>query len=375
MKRERPSRELLNARRDLEDLPGVELLGDLEWYEYGESARWVLHCRLTPDITPTEYVPAATEWYVAISPEYPLGEIRFYPAKQGSIERTFHHQLYNGLGEEKLPWRAGDICRYSPLHTLGLHGADPEPLDAWKRLSWHFRRALQWLRDAAADRLILAGDPFELPAYPESNGPILVFSEGRDSLPLWSATRERAGYVELFTSKTISNRIFVRRFRSRNGEEVAAPSWGTHISRSAQSDTRGIWILLNSPPVLPPWHPPDTWSALREAVRLQDLALDPLLETVTNHIRDGQRHLALVGFPIPDRVGDVPAHIHWNAIHMPALAKALTKIPKAQRGKVATEKRLRYLDRTNVLWPQLRVEWLESENWHAEQVSRRRGEQ
>lgn len=369
MTKQRPTRELLNARRDLDDLPGVELLQDLEWYEYEETECWVLHCRLTPGLTPTRYLPATTDWYAAISPDYPWGEIRFYQAKEGGIDRTFHHQLYNGPRHPDLPWRSGDICRYSPMHTLNIPGIDPEPLDEWKRLSWHFERALEWLRDAARGELVLPGDPFELPVYPVSGPARLVFSEGKDTFVNWGATREHAGYAELYTSKTMDNYLFVKRFRCRDGQEIEIPTWGQYIMNTVGELQRAIWVLLSSVPVLEPWHPPSTWKELRETVRMQRLDLDHLLGTVANHIRDGKEHIALIGSPIPERVGENPSQIHWQGLRLPVLSKDVS-VPHGFR---QNEAGYWFMDRTTPMAGEREIDWLVSENWHVDQVSRRRG--
>lgn len=247
MSNSKPSKDLLNARRDLEDLPGVELLEDLKWYTNGSVGVWVLHCRLTPGHTPRRYLPASTEWYVTISPSYPYGEIRFYPASQNSIERTFHHQLYNARVSQGQPWRPGDICRYSPNHRLGRHVADPEPLDAWHRLAWHFERALQWLNDAANDRLVLPGEPFEMPHYPSSVGLTLVYAENAYTMAALPTGGLGFGYATLFGSTGMKGHVFIRSLRSASGDFSSSPSWGRYISHTATQDMKAIWIMLNGP--------------------------------------------------------------------------------------------------------------------------------
>jgi hypothetical protein len=369
MSKRRATSELLNARRDLDDLPGVEILQDLAWYEYDGSGHWVLHCRLTPGLIPTQYVPSTTEWYVEISPDYPYGEIRFYPSKHRSIERTFHHQLYIHSRQDDLPWHWGDICRFSPMRTLSLRGSDPEPLDPWKRLSWHFTRALQWLQDAACDRLILPGEPFELPHYLSRVKYKFVFSEDAGSMAAMYAHGARSGYATLFTSKTIGSHVFLKCLYAQDGAEVSKPSWGKHIIGTANMHRRAVWILLAGPPVLAPWHAPGTWGELSEAIRSQGLSLRSLISSVSSHVRDGETHLALIGFPIPERYGEQASHIHWLGLQLPLLTR---RAKKPQR-KWRINKHLRYIDWKKLFKPERKLDWSNSENWHPEQVSRRRG--
>jgi hypothetical protein len=81
-----PPEELLAARRSLEGLEGLTLLGDWEWREDAagpSEGRWVLRCRLSPPVDPAGPVPASTDWYVLVDAAYPWGSVKFYPAEDG----------------------------------------------------------------------------------------------------------------------------------------------------------------------------------------------------------------------------------------------------------------------------------------------------
>src|SRR5215210_2859952 len=91
-----PSADLRAGRRAVIGLDGVTLLRDLEWQK--RLRKWVLLCRLTPEVAPNHFVPPTTDWYVLVSPAYPWGSITFYPAKQGGLAFTFQHQRYNAPG-------------------------------------------------------------------------------------------------------------------------------------------------------------------------------------------------------------------------------------------------------------------------------------
>src|SRR5205807_7960158 len=108
----------------------------------------------------------------------PAGSIALYPAKAGGIVSTFAHQTWNLEGNPGLPWRAGKLCLDTDVRALGGYGLDSEPWEEpAQRLAWHVRRARLWLSLAAAGRLVEAGDPFELPDYRRSGGPLLVFHD------------------------------------------------------------------------------------------------------------------------------------------------------------------------------------------------------
>lgn len=122
-----PSNKILIARRALEGIKSIELIDDLIWDSLYK--KWVLLCRLTPDVKENEHVPIKTAWYVHIPPTYPWGEIKFFPAKDKGIKVTFPHQNYNGVGEKEVPWSNGSLCLDTSTKVLGREGYDFEPFE------------------------------------------------------------------------------------------------------------------------------------------------------------------------------------------------------------------------------------------------------
>lgn len=355
--------DLLRGRRALEGLAQVELLDDWAWYP-AESC-WGLRCRLTPDLPLNRWGPASTEWYALAGPGFPWGKIRFLPAKSDSLTRTFPHQSFNGPGDDQAPWRTGEICLDSQVRVLGRFGFDDEPYDVDWRLRWRFERALEWLRAAARGELASVGEPFELPVFPPSPGPRIVFSEDARTFTLWREIDEQAGLVELATRG--DSTMGVVELRSLNGRELQSAQWGPGFLGRDSHSYRGIWWRLPRPPVQPPWQAPVTWADLRAACRQQDVDLDlPVLQSV-RCIRDGRRHVALVGFPIPARVGEAPSQMHWQALLLPRLASG----SQTQKGFRPNEKGRWQLDRRGPLADGAAIEWLRSENWHPSELTTR----
>ena len=170
-------------------------------YDLGDGGQaWVLRCRLSPEVEPGGPIPASTDWFVLVDPAYPWGPIRFYPAKDGGISLTFHHQNRNDSGDDFFPWRTGDPCLDSAVRALGRSAHDPEPYGIHERLRWRFERALAWLGAASRGELAQPGEPFELPQYLPTLGALgltIVFQEGFDTLPTWEGTNDLAGLVDL----------------------------------------------------------------------------------------------------------------------------------------------------------------------------------
>ncbi len=313
-----------------------------------------------------------TEWWALVHPGYPWGDIGIYPAKEGGIARTFPHQYLNAPGPDDVPWRRGWICVSTEVRVLGREGPDDEPRDADARLAWNIARALEWLRLASRGELARPGDPFELPWFPLADADrVIVSSEGPESLARWVAVRDQAGLVDLVELDTGINPVTaVTCFRSRGGESLMVPSWGSLISsKAAEAGKRrtGAWIRLPDVPVRAPWEAPATWGELREVGTQLGVSVDGLLQRVAPFLRDGEQHLLLVGFPIPRAVGGPEYARQWQALELPVLTLTGTAVP----GFRANERGYWTRDRARLLPSDRPMAWIASENWHPTQLGTR----
>ncbi len=355
------------GRRALEGLTGVDLLED--WHFDSDVQKWVLRCRLTVDITPTDFLPRVTEWHLLVDPSYPWGTIKLYPDKEHGLKATFPHQLFNGDCKTGKPWRTGEMCVSTALHILGRQGLDIEPYNADQRLRWHLERALQWLVAASKNDLVQEGDPFELPEFPISGASSIsvVFAEGPDTFSNWRTMTERAGLVELFDTAQIKDYFIVGAFLSRKREVLWKLNWGNALSYQRGGKFTGIWLRLGSPPILEPWQAPINWGELRQTVHSQGVNLDELLRSVLGMVRDGRSHFALLGFPITDNVGSSPIQIHWQAMTLPVLSWGTQTAQGFRTNEAGRWQR----DRMELLTDKTQLNWVTSENWHPSQLTSR----
>jgi len=360
-----PPEILLAARRALDELNSVVLLKDWEWNEHVE--KWVLHCRISIDSLSNSLISQSTDWYILVDSEYPWGNIQFYPAKEGGITKTFPHQMFNSDSISKVPWRTGAICVTTDQHLLARHGYEIEPFDPYESLSWHFQRAIDWLQAASTNSLVNAGDPFELPHFPLSESTKIVFSENPESLKQWQSISDLVGLVDLSFLRQKPDILFVKTFHSTQGKGLITPNWGAVMEGIEEEPTKGIWIRLSTPPVLPPWQVPKTWGDFRRVCHMQGSDLDTLLKEVLRFLRDGKPHVLLLGFPIPKQVGSFPHQMHWQ----PALIPVLSKGTKTADGFRPNENGYWQRDRTVLLHKDVDLQWINSENWHPDQISTR----
>lgn len=358
-----PSPSLRTGLINLEGLPGAQILSDWEWHD--SAQKWVLCCRLEADVASRGPVPAVTEWYVLVSSQYPHGEIKFHPSRVGGLEETFPHQnpdVPNGA----LPWRSGNLCLTSSVRSLGRHAYSEEPTDPALRLRWYFQRAQSWLVLASRRQLLGKGDPFELPAYfPTLPSSQVIFSEGAEGLATFTRRGARTGFAELALG--LGSRLYLEQFRTRQGEVLTDYRWGTHLSKRKTDQRRAVWIRINGPPHIPEWCGPKTWGELRRAVRNQGENLDQLLEEVAHSLRDGSQHILLIGFPLPVRVGEPATQMHWLAIQLPILSRPNQVLPGFRKSRRSNWER----DRRRILRDSTPVTWIETSNWHPDEISTR----
>lgn len=352
------------GRRALEGLQGVSILHDWEWFE--GSKRWALHLQIKVAVPEQAPISGTTEWYAVVEPEYPLGSVKFFPSKVNGFTQTFQHQRYNGTGASDTRWRSGDICLNTQIRKYDRY--EHEPFEAESRLQWHSCRAVDWLADAANGQLANDGEPFEVPEFPEIGRNVLVaYAEGTGSLGVWHSTRETAGVVELLHSQAPKNLLLVKRFLSLDGRELLTYKWGKHLEQEngAERRKRGVWILMPSVPVLLPWQAPATWCELREACSRVGLQVDSILRRCLARMRDGNVHICLVGFPIPQRIGGPSANIFWQPLVLPALTNG--RLPGFRDSEAS---HWRY-ERSMTFSDGKKISWVDSENWDTAQISTR----
>lgn len=360
--RPEPSEAIRAARRSLEGHQHLAIVGELIWSE--EEQVWAFAVEIRTHSVNESLMPHLTRWYFVLDSRYPWGDVKLYPAKKGGIEKTFPHQDFNGPGDDKHPWRSGDLCLRAPGFSLGRSGSDPDPKGDPERIRWYVDRAMEWLARATKNDLVRSGDEFELPQW-KSQAFTVGFSETRDSFASWQHLSITSGQVEFVTLRD-ANALVARRFLDDQGHSVVEPSWGRYIRES--KDTRlGAWIRLPGLPVLAPYAAPMTWGELAACLKTMDLSLEALLQRALKPLRDGTRHVLLLGFPVPRRFGESHSQLHWQPIMLPELSFGA----KPRKGFSASEKGLWLGDQATVLGLKKPLTWLSGVNWAVDELGTR----
>lgn len=364
--REAPE-SLSKAQLSLETVEGFTFLETFRWNE--QANKWTIKFQVSLPELDADNPIKSTDWYLTVDEQYPLGRIDIYPAKDNGLTGTYPHQSYNDEGKPDLPWRAGNICVNTQAKVIGRHGYDVEPYTTEDRLLWHCQRAVEWIRCASRDELVLPGEPFELPHIPLSyeTSEIFRFSEGTISDSPWYDTPVTSGRVRVFNLKKNEKTWFVELLMGPRNEELVQIPWGQYVTHHRGKSWDGAWVRLQIMPTVKPYQFPETWGELKQALSEQNVSLKGILRSATKYLRDGEIHFLLIGFPIPEALGSPPAITHWIALAVPVLSVG-NEYPDGfranEQGHFENDMRTRF--RSNK-----KLEYVPTENWHPDQIQNR----
>lgn len=354
-----PPEQLRVARRTLEEFSFCRIVDDLAAY----ADYWTLHISITIDNH--RVIPRDTEWYVVLPRNYPYGEIAIFPSKTNGITETYPHQAFNCCRCDDLPWLTGNPCVSSSLRTLGRRTYDVEPMSVEMRLAWHIRRLWLWLKDADDGALIKTGDPFELPEYPntlatENFG--FFGSIGK----MGELDEESWGkYGSVIMHKIVGEcktHVWVPiRFKDVHGNVLSDQSLND-LPECDDDDILAIWVQVKNIPHIVPWRGIRTYGELFDFFKHEGINLNEIIMKFSRDLRDGKRHLLLIGFPVPDTAGSVYGSWYWLAALLPTLANG--RVDGFRKNAQS------YLlhDRAVTLTEQTEIQWVKSRSWRSADI-------
>ena len=356
-----PQAAIDQALVDITDLDELEILDGPTQYE--EDSEWILKIRIAPtSIDQDSAFPEETDWYVRIDQTYPGGNIRIHPAKDNGIEKTYPHQRLNRLGSDDTPWRTGNICVDRYEHALSRHGGFQEPFDGTERLRWYLHRAIQWVELAAKEELRDDGDPYELPEFGGSHSGITFgYNETRATFNAWSEIDQRYGVAYLSKPRNGCG-VVVADYQDLNGESVHTPNWGDTVETDTAIPV--IWWLLDEPPIKHPWTVPENWNELADLLSGTEEDMFTILGRTRREFPDETFGFVIIGFPIPERIGEGETYIHWQAIK-------IDDIPNTDDFDGIRDLESYQIRLARMSFKHEPITWLESDNWAQDQLLRR----
>lgn len=354
---------LNQARRALDSLSQVEIID--EWKFENELNIWYLHLNIAIEYK-TTYFPQISQWYIIVDSNYPKGKIKVYPDVKNSLTVTLYHQANNSKIERNGLWRKGALCL--EVNTISTFQSELYSVD--ERLLYHVKRTINWLELAAKGQLVADNEPFELPEFTLSNVLEMQFAFSEDIVTFmqWESTDCRYGIAELDVYKSKPFVYYVKQFKSLNGNIEHYTQWGKHLSKTNISPPiNAPWILLKQPPVINEWQAPETLGDLIDACNNQHIDVMNVLKNVVSKIRDGKRHLLLLGFPVPKTFGGEPEIVFWKALYLPVVSYG----EKTAKGFRTNQQGWWLRDKSEILTRKTKLDWIISENWNQQEISQR----
>ncbi|MBY5439052.1 thiamine biosynthesis protein ThiF [Rhizobium leguminosarum] len=334
------------------------------------AGRWSLPFVAFLSVAPTDFISAETAWYVVFVPR--TKSVTVYPATIGGISATFQHQTFNREGSGSLPWRLGNPCLDRPAAAFGRSSWNGQPDAIDEKVVWHLERLLIWIDAAAAGELAIEGEPLELPSGPgQTNFPVVGFVGTDDDLTFWRDRINEWGWVDLARLPGAKISYAMTTFRNRQLAPIRKSEWGRTIAGADPAKT-GLWIALDSLPVLEPWELPRTWVDLSTHLGGQGVQLSDVFEQAgaNRRLRKDDRGTTtlFLGFPLAELIGEAPAKYHWIGVGAVELSDRKAK----KNGFRAIEQTRRFLDRARPT-ANSPLTWLRTVNWEPDQIRTRSG--
>jgi hypothetical protein len=358
---------LTKAQLSLETVDGFAFVETFRWNE--QAKKWTIRFQVSLTELDAGNPLRTTDWYLTVDETYPLGFIDIYPAKVNGITGTYPHQSYNTEGKPDLPWRTGNICANTQAKVVGRHGYDVEPYTTEDRLLWHCQRAIEWIRYASKDELVLPGEPFELPHIPPFREDVntVCFSEKSIDASTWSHAQLSSGCVRCFNLRGDEERWFIDQFMGSRDEELIQTFWGQHVTRFRGKTWNGVWLRLHDIPIVKPYRFPETWGEFKQALSEHGISLRGLISSFRKHLHNGEVLFLLVGFPIPALCAGPSVIMYWLAIKLPMLShnrEFAHGFRNNEQGYVENDMRTRFRLESQIVY-------MPTENWHPDQIQNR----
>jgi hypothetical protein len=339
---------------DLNPVAGLTIFGAWAW-DQGER-QWALKASL--DIgSENEWVPSKSEWHVLAEDSYPSGDLSVYPAVRNGITATFQHQKLNSKSSKNGKWLPGLICPRPNIGFSGVYGrlfGSNEPLDN-SRLRWFLNGLKNWLENAVSGTLAINGEPFELPDFPYSGQVRLGFQTLTTRVWKENFSNVQAGTCYLDIPEKPGKLRVLRGISSK--EKTLLFGWKGSLQVCTKRET-GVWMTLEAVPSLEPWQPPQTFGELEASFKSQGKSFYSILKEHSQSLRDGDRHLALIGFPLPEKIGELGNSIYWLCLRIPKLAQ------RASDGfRSGNADGLWIADLKSGLKETAQIEWVRTSNW------------
>ena len=359
---------LKKGRRVLDKYKNIKILDDFKWDSNIE--RWYLKLELTADFNGT--IPKKSIWYLTADDDYPKGTIGIYPDSKTGFDETYEHQSNNGLISSNKLWKSGKLCLDSQFKDFNLLD-NVEEQDSNKKILCNVNKAIEWINAVNTNSLTKTGNPFELPQFNCTYNIKFVFMEDYETFVKWNENNFKKGYI----ANSIFNNgeydfFIVNEFKNETGETILKTNWGAFLSEEKKEYHEGIWFLLDEFPVLNHWQAPSTYSELITIFKNEQRdflsEFKTLIQGKEEVFRNNEMHPIVIGFPIPEKIGEKNKTIHWQAFLFQFNCLETCNNPINSYNN----KNRIYLKKDKILLcNEENMNWIDSQNWSEKKILNR----
>ena len=306
-----------------------------------------------------------------------------YPNKEGLPQKVSLRVLM----PEAFPWEPVEVFSLTDdvkgfphqdaeSGKLCLPEDDFAPRDT-SRLVCYVKWAIEWLNDAAKGILLKPGEPYELPdfsrkllAEPIPTPSPLIFDESPNCYKIWKSHIGTSGHVECVCATSIPALVPIK--YSDENRRLIKESESFRCSYSDTATVNGRWIIL--PDIRHHRHrPPQTYQELGALCDIAGVDFCNILEDAWKAGNRCNFGIVLIGFPIPEFVGEPPSEIHWQPLLFQNLGGfRAQKARNSGKGFLRKPRQIwRYLREEGCFSPSQQLPWGKVENFARDRLYKR----
>lgn len=351
---------LATDRKTIESIKGIRVLADFHWFV--DANCWGQLVEIDVGSSTTTDFPVKTKWYITCSNDYPQGDVRVWPAKDGGISITFPHQeLVEEFADKRVPWLKGHICITGEFASVARSNSSDEPR-SHGRLTWIYYRAIEWCTQAAKGELLKKDDRFEIPALRtnELDGPFALTQENQQTFGIWSKNTDRVGFLSgLFDQTNSTYRI--SSFLNFRHEPIVSYEW--HRPSKTEPERLGFWVMLDNLPVVAAWHTPRNWKELYDLFLSDGIDLLQEIRKFLPSVGFNKSFLVAIGFSVPEKFQGPDQQVWWYACAVPPL------LPRQAKGfRYNSQRAVGIGVFANLVEQKRKIDWLSTRNFDRQRI-------
>lgn len=306
-------------------------------------------------------------WKICLTVPVSVPGDSFFP-KEVSI--TIYHGKQFPYSDYAVYTNSEKIQGYPHQNSLGKLCLRRNAIGYSEKKLWEIVRfTIDWLDNAASNKLDDVGQPYELPVFSCSNVSGFLFQESKETWHVWKSHLGKYGIFVFGIPSSNTKEVYVDEYFDVSlKSSILQYEWGTKVNK-IEDYYHGLWVLLDREPTIINKRPCQIWGEFIDILKTNNISFRELYSKIPNDLRllNG-RYILFVGFPICEKYGDTPHEIHWQ----PFLANQIMSprnyiIPGFRKGHAPRKLVAKYIEKIKKLVT-TNIDWYESINIEASRL-------